>query len=132
MVSTKTILSVTLILAFSYLFGCATTYKNKASDPLYNDLIRWDLDKVPEVVCWSKPRYPAKAVKQGIQGKAIVAVTVAQDGSVLGVELYKSSGDRDLDLSAMEAAKKCKFRPAMKNGEAIQSTVTMPFDFRIR
>ena len=132
MVRTKTILSVTFILAFSYLLGCSTTRKIEPSDPLYNDSIHKQWDKVPEVVYWPKPHYPVKAAKQGIQGKAIVSVTVAQDGSVLGVELYNSSGDRALDMSAIEAAKRFKFRPAIKDGKAIQSTVTLPVAFRIR
>jgi TonB family protein len=131
-VKTKTLIQVTLIVAFSYFLGCATTGKIKSSDPLYSDSIHKQWDKAPEVVYYAKPRYPLKAAKQGIQGKAIVAVTVAQDGSVLDVELYNSSGDSALDMSAIEAAKKFKFKPAIKDGKAIQSTVTLPVAFRIR
>jgi TonB family protein len=131
-VKTKTVLLVTLIVAFSHFLGCATTGKTELSDPLYNDSIHKQWDKAPEVVYYAKPRYPVKAAKQRIQGKAIVAVTVAQNGSVLDVELYNSSGDSVLDMSAIEAAKKFKFRPAIKDGKAIQSTVILPVAFRIK
>ena len=50
------------------------------------------------------PGYPEDARKAGIEGEAIVEVTVGADGAVLGCSLATSAGNGSLDQAAVEAA----------------------------
>ena len=37
----------------------------------------------------------------------------------------------ELDEAAIIAAKKCKFKPGLKDGKPIKLAVTIPFDFKL-
>ena len=79
------------------------------------------------------PAYPVSARRNHIQGRVIVAVTIDPKGSVCGCELCRSSGDTTLNQSALKAAKKFKFNPAINAlGEPIISFKKIPFTFRLR
>ena len=86
-----------------------------------------DTDAVP--ISQSAPRYPQTAMRRNIGGSVRVQATVAPDGSVERMELAGSSGNRDLDRAAMEAVRRWKFKPAMRNGQPTTSTVIVPLEF---
>ena len=50
-----------------------------------------------------------------------LAIDIDRDGSVEKIEVEESSGYRLLDRAAVRAAKKWRFRPAVKNGKRIAS-----------
>ena len=58
-----------------------------------------------------------------------VRVTVATDGSVDRLEVAESSGNRHLDRAAMEAVRRWRFSPAMRNGQPVSAQVVIPVDF---
>jgi TonB family protein len=50
------------------------------------------------------PAYPYMARRMGVQGRVILSIEVRTDGRAGNVSVMKSSGDRLLDESALEAA----------------------------
>lgn len=86
-------------------------------------------NSVPIPVNRPAPNYPREALRRGIGGTVRVQVSVAPDGSVERMELAESSGDRGLDRAAMEAVRRWRFRPAMRNGQPVTATVVVPLEF---
>ncbi len=78
------------------------------------------------------PRYPPEALRRNIGGSVRVEVTVAADGSVERIALAEGSGNRDLDRAAMEAVRRWKFKPALRNGQPVAATVIVPLEFNPR
>ena len=76
------------------------------------------------------PEYPIEAQKQGIQGQVWVKLLVDEHGNVEKVDVVR--GDPVLAKAAVDAARKWKFQPFIKNGKAIKVTGQMPVDFAFR
>ena len=72
-----------------------------------------------------EPEWPESARAEGIQGMVQVLITVDPQGSVANAEAL--TGPAVLRLSAVNAVKRWKFRPVIRNGRAVfaytQSTV---------
>ncbi|EQD66104.1 TonB family protein, partial [mine drainage metagenome] len=56
-------------------------------------------------------------MRQHQQGTVYLLVLVGADGSVQDVKVDQSSGYRDLDRAAIEAARKWKFNPGSQDGK---------------
>ncbi len=74
-------------------------------------------------------KYPDIAKEAGVEGKVIVNVLVETDGHVSEAKVVKSSGDRNLDAAALEAARKATFTPAKQRDKFVRVWVAIPFDF---
>lgn len=83
--------------------------------------------KTLEPIKIQKADYPIEAEDKGLQGRVVVNLTVSETGDVENVEVV--SGDPVLARSAVDAAKKWKFKPFIKNGKPIQVKTKIPFDF---
>lgn len=79
----------------------------------------------------TKVAYPPEALRNREQGTVILSVLVGADGSVLGVEIEKSSGSRSLDRAAREAVAKWRFHPATRNGIAHSAWASVPVTFNL-
>jgi protein TonB len=78
------------------------------------------------------PTYPRKQLLAGIEGTVLLQVLVDVDGRPLEVSIHRSSGNRDLDAAARrQVLHKWTFRPAMKNGRAVQAIGIVPIDFNL-
>jgi protein TonB len=77
------------------------------------------------------PRYPSRCLRLGIEGRVEVQVLVGENGRVQEVTLGESSGDASLDEAAMEAVRKWRFEPAMKNGMPVRAWVIAPVTFKL-
>ena len=75
------------------------------------------------------PRYPPEALRRNAGGLVRVRVTVASDGSVDRLELAESSGNRYLDRAAMEAVRRWRFQPAVREGQPVSGDVVVPISF---
>jgi TonB family protein len=89
------------------------------------------LDDVPLLVWNKKPEYPASALKDKAEGLVETKLYIDKLGAVSKVEITQSSGRKDLDDAALDAAGQYKFTPAKMNGVAVASWVSVPFDFRM-
>jgi protein TonB len=69
----------------------------------------------------AKPIYPRKALRDGIQGKVLLLITVDEKGMPTEAKVVKSSGNFDLDNAARNAAMKTLFVPQIYNGAPIKA-----------
>ena len=78
------------------------------------------------------PAYPRDALREGIQGTVLLQVLVDVDGRPLRVDVQRSSGDRRLDVAARrQVLDHWRFRPAMRDGHAVQAIGLVPVDFKL-
>ncbi len=139
-ISPRSTLILTAILTVMLLLplACWKHQKDEASPtanlseellPGSNEFIK--ADEMPEMVWLENPVYPPEAKDSKIEGVVYVKALVKRDGTVGGTMLLKSSGNDMLDRSAMEAALKNKFKPAMKDGKPVAIWVTYPVQFSL-
>ena len=62
------------------------------------------------------PVYPREEERRGITGTVTLMLTYDANGTVTGVDVVKSSGNRNLDRAAIKAAQKWKVNPGMRGG----------------
>jgi len=74
-----------------------------------------------------KATYPWEARDKQLQGQVWVKIRVSETGEVESAELI--SGDPVLAKSAIDAVKKWKFKPFIKNGKPISVSSKLPFNF---
>lgn len=78
------------------------------------------------------PTYPREALLNGIQGTVVLKVLVDVDGKPLSVEIERSSGNRRLDDAARrQVLRKWMFRPAIRDGRAVQVYGIVPVSFSL-
>ncbi len=79
------------------------------------------------------PPYPPDAVRQQIEGVVTLRVLVDVDGTPLEVEIKRSSGNRRLDEAARrQIMRKWRFKPAIRDGVAIQVYGVVPVEFSLQ
>ena len=79
------------------------------------------------------PVYPRAALRDHLTGTVMLKVLVDVDGRPLEVNIAQSSGHRELDRAALDhVLKRWTFRPAMKNGQAVQAVGLVPIAFNLR
>ena len=61
----------------------------------------------------------------------VLRIEVRADGTPGRIEVEKSSGRDVLDQSALRAVQRWLFTPATRGGEAVDSTYTLSFDFKL-
>ena len=77
------------------------------------------------------PAYPQMARRLSQQGRVLLKVLVAENGTAETVELSKSSGFEKLDDAAIEAVKKWSFIPAKRSNQAVKAYVLVPVKFSL-
>lgn len=78
------------------------------------------------------PSFPREALREGLTGTVMLQVLVDVDGRPLDVTVSRSSGHRVLDLAAKrQVLARWTFRPAMRNGQAVQAIGVIPVEFKL-
>jgi protein TonB len=77
-------------------------------------------------------QYPERALRERREGVAHIKVEVAENGRVRRAELACSSGHADLDKSALDAARRWRFKPALRHGSPVAAWVEVPVRFVLR
>ncbi|NDK37508.1 TonB family protein [Pseudoxanthomonas gei] len=79
-----------------------------------------------------QPKYPGQALRSGVEGSVSVRIEVDATGTPTDVKVVERSGERsrDLDRAVLDAARKWRFEPAMKNGKAVAGAVILPVEFK--
>lgn len=75
------------------------------------------------------PTYPRRALRRGESGEVLLRIEVDARGVPAQVEVMSSSGSRDLDRAAVAAARRWRFRPAMRDGTPVAGVVNVPIAF---
>lgn len=90
-----------------------------------------DSDYIPVYV--PQPDYPPRALRQGVDGYAVVEVTITTTGSVRDIKLLEEyPPNKDFGKYALRAAEKLKYKPRVIDGVAEEVPgVLYKFSFRI-
>lgn len=78
-----------------------------------------------------QPRYPPASMRDHEQGTVMLRVLVDETGVPQRIEIARSSGHTRLDVAARESVSHARFRPVMRNGQAISAWGIVPIEFRI-
>lgn len=77
-------------------------------------------------------KYPAKAVKNKIQGRVIVQFIVDEKGNLSDIKVVKSA-EPSLNAEAVRVVKSMpRWNPGMQNGKAVKVRYTLPVTFRLQ
>jgi periplasmic protein TonB len=86
-------------------------------------------DPIP--VASIRPRYPTAALRNGQEGWVDVQYTVNVDGSVSNVAVVGAEPRHVFDSAAIEALRRAKFSPAMRDGVAVASQQQKRIEFKL-
>jgi periplasmic protein TonB len=89
------------------------------------------LSRPPSLDYGPKPEYPAAARMRGLQGRVLLHIDIAADGTPANVSVATSSGHAILDRVAMTTVRNWRFHPAMRDGVPVESARDLPVDFRL-
>jgi TonB family protein len=67
--------------------------------------------------------YPPESVKNGETGDVDLGLSISESGEVRSAVVLKSSGFPALDQAAADTMTQCRFKPATRNGAAIDSKI---------
>jgi len=117
----KTILNISLIL---FLFLGINVFAQEEKLDKYPEPIGGIEAMIKNVV------YPVSAKAAGIQGKVLVKTIIDEKGNVVETEVLESV-NADCDKAAMDAIKKTKFTPGIKDNKPVKAEVVIPVMFKL-
>ena len=77
------------------------------------------------------PAYPQIARRLGKEGKVILRLTINENGEVVNIEIIESA-PYGFTESAVDAVKKSRFSPAMKDGRPVACRAILPIRFILK
>ncbi len=77
------------------------------------------------------PQYPPNAVRSHQEGWVVVSFTIDTDGRTGDIKVVDAQPRRVFDRAAVDAVQRYRFKPAMKNGEAVASTRQQRIEFKL-
>lgn len=80
-----------------------------------------------EAIFTPKPVYPKEALEQDLQGQVVIELRISPTGAVENAALVR--GEPILAKAAIEAMKKWKFKPYIKDGKSILIRIQIPYNF---
>jgi protein TonB len=96
------------------------------SAPKYTPI--YQVDSEPRVMSEVKIPYPDEARRAGIEGTVTLSITVDNEGRVVAAKIVKGQG-YGLDEAALTAIRRFRFKPAVKNGEAVSTEMKYSYTF---
>ena len=84
----------------------------------------------PTILKYVPPEYPEMARASELQGTVIVKVQVGTDGTVIQAVVIQSVHSI-LDNAALDAARRCKFKPGKQRGIAVKAWMAIPYAFSL-
>ncbi len=85
----------------------------------------------PKFIYREIPVYPQVARRLGKEGKVVLRLTINEKGELINIEIIESA-PYGFTESAIEAVKKSKFLPAMKDGSPVSSRAILPIKFVLK
>lgn len=76
-------------------------------------------------------KYPASAVRDGVQGRVMVEFIIEKDGRVAEVKVVKGVSE-ELDAEALKVVEASpKWKPGRVNGNKVRVSLTIPVEFKL-
>jgi protein TonB len=88
-------------------------------------------DRAPVLVSSPPPRYPPQAWRRRESGTVMVRVDIGPDGVPTATSLAQGSGSRFLDRAALDAVRRWRFEPALREGRPTVASVVVPIEFNL-
>jgi protein TonB len=88
-------------------------------------------DEPPMMIHYEVPTYPDLAREAGIEGTVMVKVLVDEEGKVISAEVLSSDVTPAMNMAALSAAKRCRFKPAKQRTIPVKAYVVIPFQFQL-
>jgi len=128
----KTLLVLLLVLGVN---GCSAGLEKHIATVEAEDVSGIE-ERQPEMIggiaaLYSTLYYPKSAREEGIEGRVMVRYTVTEQGLPENVEVERSSGDHQLDRSAVSTVEKMRFIPGVIDGERASMAMTVPVIYRL-
>jgi len=89
-----------------------------------------DLEKRPEAISQTAPAYPAELRKAKIEGSVTVVCILDESGRVEEPRVENSSRP-EFEKPALDAIRRWRFRPGMKDGQPVRTYIRIPMRFRV-
>lgn len=89
-----------------------------------------DLERRPEVVAQVAPVYPAELRKAKVEGTVTVVFLLTEEGRVEDARVQESSRT-EFEKPALDAVRRWRFKPGMKDGAAVKTHMRLPIRFRV-
>jgi TonB family protein len=108
------------------------------SGAFYAQALIYDLEPgngvtLPVVTHEVKPQYTREAMDRKIQGSVHLGLVVGADGNITEAAVTKSlDAEHGLDEEALKAARKWKFKPAMKDGQPVAARIKLEMTFTLK
>jgi len=84
----------------------------------------------PRAIYAPDPEYSETARKKKIAGTVVLSLTVGSDGLPHDIQVEKKLG-YGLDEKAVEAMRKWKFQPELRDGQPIETPIKVEMTFRL-
>jgi TonB family protein len=78
------------------------------------------------------PTYPREAERQGISGWVDVEFTIAPNGTTQDITVRNAQPLRTFDQAAVDAVKRWRFEPVMRDGAAVSQRAAMRIRFELK
>lgn len=93
-------------------------------------LAPWQVSTKAVILSKPGPGYPREAGDRGVEGLVRLRAVLAADGTVRHLLVVKPLS-HGLTERALDAARRIKFRPALKDGRPVSQTVYLEYNFNI-
>ncbi|MHB8874399.1 MAG: energy transducer TonB [Myxococcaceae bacterium] len=88
----------------------------------------YQVDSEPSVASEVKVPYPPEAIHAEIEGSVLLSIVIDDSGKVVNVKVVKGLG-YGCDEAAQKALFRFRFKPAIKNGEPVSTTIPYRYTF---
>ncbi len=105
--------------------------KEVPKEPEFKPVPVFKIAKIPRQLNPEKPLFPKKLKEEEFEGEVILKVSINKKGEVVAVKVVSSDHQLFAD-AALAVARKWRFTPAiLSNGEAVDTVVDIPVEFKI-
>jgi protein TonB len=88
-----------------------------------------DLDKPPALVSSIPPTYPSELRRARVEGTVMLVFVLTEEGRVEDPRV-ESSSQVEFEKPALDAVRRWRFKPGMKDGVAVRTFMRLPIRFR--
>jgi len=105
-----------------------TAENGRAAQQSTPEMTRTQTDRKARLIYHVDPEYPLDAREKKITGTVVLTLTVDHEGLPQNIKVKKSLYP-SLDQSAIEAARKMRFEPALKDGQPVSMFISVELNF---
>jgi TonB family protein len=107
-----------------------TSEREREVERTIAEMQKQQANRKARVIYQVEPEYTADAREKKIEGTVVLTLTIDHEGLPQNIQVKRSLYP-SLDQSAIEAARKMRFEPAMKDGQPVSMFISVEFEFSI-